>query len=105
MRKKNQITLINIFILFGIKNTFPRYKKIEDLVKQETWDLHLNYAKILFNRHISENNILKKNTYLFHGSSVIDPVNNLKFNNTHFFGLDAFISLYLTEIKKNKYQK
>jgi hypothetical protein len=90
------------------KIPFPRYKKIEDLVKQETWDLHLNYAKKFYSiNKSSENNILKKNTYLFHGSSVIDPVNNLKFNNTpFFFGLDAFISLwYLTEIKKKQVSK
>lgn len=87
------------------KIPFPRYKKIEDLVKQETWTLHLNYAKKIYSIDTSsENNILKKNTYLFHGSSVIDPVNNLKFNNTpFFFGLDAFISLwYLTEIKRKQ---
>lgn len=73
------------------------------MVEQKTWELHLNYAKKFYSIDTSsENNVLKKNTYLFHGSSVIDPVNNLNFNNTpFFFGLDAFISLwYLTEIKR-----
>lgn len=78
------------------KLKFPKVSNVKFLTKEETWTAHLNLARELYQNKSS----LPKGSILFHGSSFIDPVKNIKpTNKPFFFGLDAFISIwYLSEL-------
>ena len=78
------------------KIPFPKVSNTKDLSKEETWTAHLKLARELYQTKSS----LPKGSILFHGSSFIDPLKNIKSSNKpFFFGLDAFISIwYLSEL-------
>jgi hypothetical protein len=78
------------------KLKFPKVSNVKYLTKEETWTEHLKLARELYENKSS----LPKGSILFHGSSFIDPVKNIKpTNKPFFFGLDAFISIwYLSEL-------
>jgi hypothetical protein len=78
------------------KLKFPKVSNVKFLTKEETWTAHLKLARELYQNESS----LPKGSILFHGSSFIDPVKNIKpTNKPFFFGLDAFIAIwYLSEL-------
>jgi len=78
------------------KLKFPKVSNVKYLTKEETWTPHLKLARELY----ENKSLLPKGSILFHGSSFIDPVKNIKpTNKPFFFGLDAFISIwYLSEL-------
>jgi hypothetical protein len=78
------------------KIPFPKVSNTKDLSKEETWTAHLKLARELY----QTKSALPKGSILFHGSSFIDPLENIKSSNKpFFFGLDAFISIwYLSEL-------
>ena len=78
------------------KLKFPKVSNVKYLTKEVTWTAHLKLARELY----ENKSLLPKGSILFHGSSFIDPVKNIKpSNKPFFFGLDAFISIwYLSEL-------
>ena len=85
------------------KIPFPEVP-ISDLYHDSAWNEHLKLASIMY----GEKSSLPKGSILFHGSTVVDPVNTIKPANKSyfFFGLDAFISIwYVSESAYVEYRK
>jgi hypothetical protein len=69
----------------------------DDLFEDTTWYKHLALALKMYGNKSS----LPKGSILFHGSTLIDPINTIKpsTKSYFFFGLDAFISIwYISEL-------
>ena len=75
---------------------FPQVQNNNELIEDTTWQEHLQLASKLY----KDKSSLPKETILFHGSTVIDPIKNLTLTNRpFFFGLDAFIAIwYISEL-------
>ena len=75
---------------------FPKVQNNSELIEDSTWKEHTQLASKLY----KDKSSLPKETILFHGSTVIDPVKNLTLTNRpFFFGLDAFIAIwYISEL-------
>lgn len=62
------------------KIPFPKVSNTKDLSKEETWTAHLKLARELY----QTKSALPKGSILFHGSSFIDPLKNIKSSNKPF---------------------
>jgi hypothetical protein len=73
------------------KISFPEVP-ISHLYHDTAWNEHLELAFKMYGNKAS----LPKGSILFHGSTVVDPVNTIKHTDKSyfFFGLDAFISIW-----------
>jgi hypothetical protein len=82
-------------------NKIPFPDPGEDLFEDSTWYEHLTLADKMYGKKSS----LPKGSILFHGSTLVDPVNTIRIANKpyFFFGLDAFISIwYISELVYKK---
>lgn len=70
----------------------------KELVDEQIWKRHLQLASNLY----KDKSFLPKGTILFHGSSIINPINDIiKRDTPFFFGLDAFIAIwYISELAR-----
>ena len=80
------------------KIKFPKKVQNKELIEEKNWQKHLKLAANLF----KEKKFLPKGTILFHGSGIINPIENIiKKDTPFFFGLDAFIAIwYITEFAR-----
>jgi hypothetical protein len=84
------------------KISFPEAPN-SHLQYDKTWDEHIVLAFKMYGNKSS----LPKGSILFHGSTVVDPVNTIKpiDKSYFFFGLDAFISIwYISELVYTKFK-
>jgi len=85
------------------KIPFPEVP-ISHLYHDTAWNEHLELAFKMYGNKAS----LPKGNILFHGSTVVDPINTIKHTDKSyfFFGLDAFISIwYVSEQAYVDYRK
>ena len=77
------------------KIPFPKVLNNKELVDEKTWKKQLELASTLY----KDKSLLPKGTILFHGSGIINPIANIRKEDTpFFFGLDAFIAIwYISE--------
>jgi len=99
--KKNSFKIDKSLYPFWFnKIPFPQVSN-NKLIDEKIWTKHLQLASKLY----KDKSSLPKETILFHGSGIIDPIADLRMTDEpFFFGLDAFIAIwYISEFaSKNK---
>lgn len=98
--KKNKSNIItqrienSLYPFWYNKIKFPKVQN-KKLVEEKIWEKHLKLATNLF----KDKSCLPKGSILFHGSGIINPIENIiKTDTPFFFGLDAFIAIwYISE--------